>query len=395
MALIKVNSRGSNVRNLGRRNIFENGAMQIDQRGTRWSAVSGSTPGTGFMTNGVSAVHGWGCPQTDASTNYPRATDRIGFATSQNDGSISVEQAVDAPSGTGLVYSHKLTVTGTDTSLAAGQRQSITFGMEAHKMTPFFWHTSDAKSLYVQFWVKSAVTGTYSLTLRTNTAGMSYTAPYTISAANTWEKKTLTIPGPTSLLGGSVGSRNALFYYFIFALGMGSSFDTGADETWTAVSNGQGRSSHVNIMATSSATWQITGFQMEMHEHTDFEHRSFEEDLADCQRYFYDSRGQADTFGPSTVSYEGQALMWCDHAGSSTNRYAANWTFPVQMRARPTVYLSSAIDGASNNTSAYNGGSNGSVSQIYGVSANGVSGYFQGSNTGDFQRAYITATAEI
>ena len=141
-----------------------------------------------------------------------------------------------------MSYSQKVTVTTADTSLASDNRLCPTQGTEGYDWNRLEWGTATAKTVAVQFWVKSSVIGTYGFSIRTGSGGMSYTQPYTISSANTWEKKTFTIAGPTSILGGSVSATNGTAWYLIFGLGFGSGFDTGADTTWTAVGNGQGRS---------------------------------------------------------------------------------------------------------------------------------------------------------
>ena len=244
----------------GGKNLIINGGMQVDQRNTLGSPNTG-----GFI----------------------RSVDGNWFCAEGTDGAVTYEQIADAPAASGLVYSQKVTVTTADSVLASNQRLCPTQGVEGYDWNRLKWGTSEAKPATVQFWVKSSVTGTYGFSLRTGVNGMSYTQPYTISSANTWEYKTFTVAGPTSILGGSVSATNGTAWYLIFGLGFGAGFDTGVDNTWAAVSNGQGRAAHTNLMATNGATWQLTGFQIEVGSvATDFEHRSYGEELALCQRYF-------------------------------------------------------------------------------------------------------------
>jgi hypothetical protein len=299
-----INSVTPNTDTVRGRNLIINGAMEIDQRGTLGSA------------------------NTSASTSFVRSVDGNWFCVEVTDGQCSYEQVLDAPAGTGLRYSQKVTVTTADTSLSASQRFVPTHGIEGYNWNRLMWHTAEGKDVAVQFWVKSSVTGTYGFTIRTGGAGFSYCQPYTISQANTWEKKTFTIPAPTSLPSGSVSTTNGTAYYFIFGLGIGSDFDVGADEAWTVVSNGQGRTSHTNLMATNGATWQLTGFQVEQGTvHTSFEHRIYAEELALCQRYFYRFGGGAGATG--TVF--GNAI------GQSTTAAAGVVVAPVEFRGSPSA----------------------------------------------------------
>jgi hypothetical protein len=189
------------------------------------------------------------------------------------------------------------------------------------------WGTSDAKTVTLSFWVKSSVAGTYSFSIRTPNAGVSYTAPYTINVTNTWEYKTITIPGPTIGTWDIGDSEN--FGYLIWSLGIGSDFDTGANNTWTSVTNGQGRTSHVSLLSTLNATWQITGIQLEVGSTaTPFEHRPFGTELALCQRYYIQYNGDT-----GTVSGLG------GYAESSTTaRFVVS--LPVPMRTSPSVTFS-------------------------------------------------------
>ena len=280
----------------GRKNLIINGGMQVDQRNTLGSPNTG-----GFI----------------------RSVDGNWFCAEGTDGAATYEQIADAPAASGLVYSQKVTVTTADSALASNQRLCNNQGVEGYDWNRLKWGTSEAKPATVQFWVKSSVTGTYGFSLRTGIGGMSYTQPYTISSANTWEYKTFTVAGPTSILGGSVSATNGTAWYLIFGLGFGAGFDTGVDNTWAAVGNGQGRAAHTNLMATNGATWQLTGFQIEVGSvATDFEHRSYGEELALCSRYYTN-------WGPNASDRICSFQYRNDYLG-----YQAQ--FPVEMRAAPT-----------------------------------------------------------
>ena len=292
----------------GRKNLIINGGMQIDQRNTLGSPNTG-----GFI----------------------RSVDGNWFCAEATDGAATYEQIADAPAASGLVYSQKVTVTTADSALASNQRLCNNQGVEGYDWNRLKWGTSEAKPATVQFWVKSSVTGTYGFSLRTGVNGMSYTQPYTISSANTWEYKTFTVAGPTSILGGTVSATNGTAWYLIFGLGFGAGFDTGVDNTWAAVGNGQGRAAHTNLTATNGATWQLTGFQIEVGSvATDFEHLSYGEDLALCQRYYQIFEGAT-----------GEA--------SGSTSVELSYQYTTQMRAGPTASASSALKVEKHNVTQY------------------------------------------
>ena len=359
LSKIQLPTLGTNLSNL-----IVNGNFEVDQRGSL------------------------GTPVTSASTNYPRSVDGNWMCVEQTDGQISVGKVADAPSGTGLKSSFKVTVTSADTSLAAAQRMAPTHSIEASTWQHLEWHTANAKSIAVQFQVKCSVAGTYGFTFRTSGSGMSYTHPYTISSANTWEKKTFTIPGPTSLLGGSVGSGNNLFYYIIFGLGLGTDFDTGANDAWTAVGNGQGRSSHTNLMATNNATWQLTGFQIEEgNSHSEFQHETFNENLMRCQRYYQNSFEHGNAPGTSTDSDDSQLTT------SWTDGNAPFPPFPTTMRAKPTITFRARNQTA---TGSVNNGGSSRTASASGISNKGVSYISVTSGTGGQYNAFTyECSAEI
>jgi len=279
------------------RNFIHNGNFIVDQRNTS------STP----ITSG----------------SYSFGADRFGLAHSSN-GAFSLQRVADAPSG--FKYSNRVTVTTADSSLSASQRMTFNYAGEMLDFQRLNWGTANAKAVTLSFWIKSSVTGTYSFTIRTANAGTSYTAAYTINNANTWEQKIITIPGPT--IGTWTGADNSEFAYFVWSLGIGSDFETGTTGSWTSVSNGQGRTSHVSLLSTLNATWQITGVQLEEGSvATPFEHRPYATELALCQRYL-----------PGYVysSASGSEMIGWARGGSSSTIGSTQIVFPVTARVPPT-----------------------------------------------------------
>ena len=232
----------------GRRNIIINGAMQVAQRGT-------SSTSNGFLL------------------------DRFNIQ-NVSDGAFSATQDSSAP--TGFENSLKIEVTTADTSLSATQNLRCEYRVEGKDMFYLEWGTSNAKTITLSFYVKSSLTGTFSGAINNSDFNRAYPFTYTISSANTWEYKTVKIDGDTT---GTWLVTNGIGMNICWSLGAGSS-RVGTADAWAAV-NVQGVSGQVELIGTVNATWQLTGIQLEVGEQaTPFEHRSYGEELALCQRYF-------------------------------------------------------------------------------------------------------------
>lgn len=286
--------------NLGRRNLFINGEMQIAQRGT--SATT---------TGGYHNIDRW---------NYQHGTDG-GFS-----GSIST----DVPAGTGFRKSLLWTVTSADSSLASTQFAYIRQVVEGQNCAHLKLGTSDAKTITLSFYVKSSVTGTFSGAMCNDDFNRSYPYTYTINSANTWEKKSVTIPCDTS---GTWKTDNDRGFFMTWALGSGSNF-LGTAGQWNAAGN-IAATGTTNLMATNGATFYLTGCQVEVGDSaSDFEHRSFAEELALCQRYFYKfiNTGLSDQYNFYSPYSPAQVT-----AGLPNSSAICPMTFPVTMRAAPTV----------------------------------------------------------
>ena len=273
----------------GRRNIIINGAMQVAQRGT-------SSTSNGFLL------------------------DRFNIQ-NVSDGAFSATQDSSAP--TGFENSLKIEVTTADTSLSATQNLRCEYRVEGKDMFYLDWGTSNAKTITLSFYVKSSLTGTFSGAINNSDFNRAYPFTYTISSANTWEYKTVKIDGDTT---GTWLVTNGIGMNICWSLGAGSS-RVGTADAWAAV-NVQGVSGQVELIGTVNATWQLTGVQLELGEQaTPFEHRSFGEELALCQRYLY-YIVQGGSTGDNMV-----------HIGRGNSNSSVRFivTSAVPLRASPTV----------------------------------------------------------
>jgi hypothetical protein len=252
---------------LGFRNRIINGAMVIDQR----NAGASVTP-----TNLSYNLDRYSCLLTQASK----------FTVQQNAG------AVTPPVG----FSKYLGATSSSAySIVAGDRFGIYQNIEGFNGADLAWGTANAKSITISFQVYSSLTGTFSGNLRTGSGtDYSYVFTYSIPVANTWTSISVTIAGPTV---GTWASDNSTFVSVNFSLGVGSTYSTTAG-SWTA-GNFWGNSSAVSVVGTSSATFYITGVQLEKGSTaTAFDYRPYGTELALCQRYLPAFTAISGTVGP-------------------------------------------------------------------------------------------------
>jgi hypothetical protein len=246
-------------------------------------------------------------------------------------GSMTSQQSSTAPAG--FVNSLLLTVTSAGTATAS-QLCRIQQRIEGLNVSDLSWGSASAQTITISFWVRSSLTGTYCVNIRNNAVDRSYVATYTISAANTWEQKSVTIAGDTS---GTWLTTNGVGMFISWDLGSGSSANTTAG-SWVA-GNKENTSAQANWIGTASATFYITGVQLERGSTaTSFEWLPFGTELALCQRYYEKSfdYGTAPANGPNTTTL---ATPYGIFSGYSTNASpgGGNVFYKVTKRAIPTV----------------------------------------------------------
>jgi hypothetical protein len=273
------------------RNRIINGAMEIDQRNAGASVT--------LDGSGVYPVDRWRCDEA-------------------SDGAATGQQVSDAPAG--FVDSLRITTTSADASLTTNQYLGINQFIEGFNTADFNWGSANAKTITLSFWVKSSLTGTFAGCIDNNAGDRSYVFNYTISAANTWEYKTITIAGDTS---GTWDTGNARGLGLRFGLGTGPSYEgtVGVWQTGFKLSS----SGAVSIIGTLNATWQITGVQLEVGSFAStFERRPHGLELQLCQRYYY-----------RLVSSFSEPV--CTAAAYNSTISFGVVTFPVTMRTAPDI----------------------------------------------------------
>ena len=274
MALIKLNTRSipDNAvtpakvsQNLGRRNMIINGAMQVSQRAT---SVTGITSGNNWTA------------------------DRFAFNTGTNGGTYTLSTTTTVPSGEGFEKSLKIDCTTAGNYSTAGTSTMLRCSpFEIQDCARLAYGTSGAKKLTVSFWTRASYIGTFTALLVTHdSAQRNIIKTFTIASANTWQKVVLTYDGDTGST--FTGADNALGLSLDIWMGGGSSYTGGSqtDGVWrarsthnTSVLQGNG-----TLFGTSTShDFYITGVQIEVGDTaTDFEHRSYGEELTACQRYY-------------------------------------------------------------------------------------------------------------
>jgi hypothetical protein len=293
----------------GFKNRIINGDMRIDQR----NAGASVTP-AGSGTYSVDRF----------SVNFTQASK---YSVQQNAGSLS---AANMPLG----FTNYLGITSlAATSAGASDFFFINQSVEGFNTADLNWGSANAQTATLSFWVRSSLTGTFGGALRNSAANRSYIFSYTVSSANTWEQKTVTIAGDTT---GTWLTNSSTGIQLSFSLGVGSTFSGaagGLTGAW-AGANYVSPTGATSVVGTSGATFYITGVQLEKGSTaTAFDYRDYGRELSMCQRYYHrqiNYRGQAAPFNSESTGGKGT---------SSTGPivFRVSRPHPVQMRATPSV----------------------------------------------------------
>jgi hypothetical protein len=319
------------------KNRIINGAMVIDQR----NAGASVTPTVLFNTY---TLDRWG-------TSYSQASK---FSVQQNAGSVT------PPTG----FTKYLGVTSLSAySVASGEAFAVYQNVEGFNLADLGWGTASAKTVTLSFWVRSSLTGTFGGSLRNSAADRSYPYSYTISVADTWEQKSITITGDTS---GTWLTDNGAGVQVSFSIGVGTT-RSGTAGAW-AGANYLSATGATSVVGTNGATFYITGVQLEVGtQATSFEYRQYGTELSLCQRYFTKLGG--------TTSNEGIA------AGNLQDVASSGWfcvNYPTTMRAAPTAAYSSL---RATNNADYNLAVSSIRGQVNGIDSSNIGFNFSSSGT--------------
>lgn len=302
MPLSKIQTTSNQViPNLGRRNLIINGAMEVAQRGT--SAT----------TTGIQTVDRFSINQT----NFDQLV-----STKTQDTNVPV----------GFSKSFKLATTTAETALATDEYGNMSYIIEGQDLQRLAYGTSSAKSFTLSFYVKSNLTGNFSVTAYKATGSTKQQdRRYTINTADTWERKTLTFVGDTAQ---SIVNSNAAGMYLYWHTAFGATFGTdtyNASAGWSGYTNaGWGAGQDNNTLYNSTSNYiQFTGIQMEVGSiATEFEHRTFADELLLCKRYF-------EVYSPTEAD---EGSVGAVRTRTSFNHYQALVNFH-EKRAKPTCTI--------------------------------------------------------
>jgi hypothetical protein len=309
MALTKVTTgtiADDSIQSLKNRNLVINGAMQVAQRATQVTGVT--------------------------TTSY-KTCDRW-LAALNSLGTWTFDQSADAPNG--FSNSLKTTCTTANASPAAGAYCLLIYYIEAQNLQHLAFGTADAKSMTVSFWVKSNKTGSASFVIRQNdNSDKMISKSYTINSANTWEYKTISIPADTA---GVINNDNGIGFQLDWWLNSGTEYSSGSlQSTWSTFDNTNRNASNLGVGGSVSDYFAITGVQLEVGDvATPFEHESYGETLAKCQRYFTLLEG-----GTGSSAHIASGIMGLYN---TTTQVLARYFFTVEMRAQPSMSYSALSD---------------------------------------------------
>jgi hypothetical protein len=337
------------------KNRIINGAMVIDQRNAGASVTA---------NNEI-----YGADRFKVSTGYTSKA--------------TIQQSTTAPTG----FNNSILLTSSAaTSTASGDYMTLLQIIEGFNVADLGWGTANAKPITISFWVRSSLTGTFGGSISNAGNSRSYVYTYTISAANTWEQKTVTIAGDTS---GTWLTTNGVGFIVRFSIAMGSTYSTSSTNTWLA-GDYEGATGQTQILNTNAATWYVTGVQLEVGSTaTPFERRMYSTELELCQRYCYAYRNYA-----NATEYISGGFATGVNSGT-TFLY-----FPVTPRIPPTgitssgsYYFNNAGPGGGNVSSiSYATSSFVSLSLNFVIAVSnmtaGYAGWFQGQNN----TAYLYTT---
>ena len=344
-----------------------NGDMQIAQRGTSATALG----------NGDTGYH---------------TVDRFKF---REDGTPTYEftmsQSTDTPTGQGFSQSLKLDCTTAQSSLAGADSLTFRHIVEAQNLQMLKYGTSSAETLTLSFWVKTNKTGTYTLWVFQSDGSRNISKEYTVSSANTWEKKVINIDADT---GGTINNDNGIGLTFGWYLGAGTDHTSGTlQTTWgSLVLANRVSSSQVNLADSTSNDWYITGVQLEVgtfdvNSIPPFQFEDVGTSLARCQRYYQKSYDLEDEVGNTSES-DGYNVYQIDDGALQRDGVR----FMTRMRSNPSVTIYNPSTGATASART-NAGNNYSASTY----SKGQCGFFVDytPSSGQFVFFHYTADSEL
>ena len=303
---ITLDGQFNSASTFGFRNRIINGAMVIDQR----NAGASVTP----TADGYYSCDRW-------AVGVPQASK---FTIQQNAGSVT------PPVG----FKNYLGITSTSAySIVTGDAFRVQQIIEGFNVADLGWGTASAATVILSFWVRSSLTGTFGGSLMNGSANRAYPFSYTISAANTWEQKTITIAGDTS---GTWATNNTAGVWLSFGFGVGSTY-SGTTGSWSA-NTYLSATGATSVVGTNGATFYITGVQLEKGSTaTSFDYRPYGTELALCQRYYEKATFDVRTDARQSGNYATPLTVVEKRTTSYTPAYTAAASASNNISGTPSV----------------------------------------------------------
>tara|TARA_R100000458_G_C8253949_1_gene230347 strand:+ start:1 stop:1182 length:1182 start_codon:yes stop_codon:yes gene_type:complete len=363
----KLTSIGGNQ--LSGRNVIINGGMLVAQRGT------------------------------SSTDTQMKTVDRIQFVKSNTDQLAWTQKQVDDyPDG--FSKSYEIDVTTAETALAADELCYIRYKVEAQDLRPFYKASGAGRNFTLSFWVKAKQTGTYQVSIHKEDNGVRFiTATYTISVADTWERKSITFTGDTGTTG--INADAGQGFDITWKLAVGTDYTSGgAQTTWGSFSNAVFGGGHAVDFTSSTANYyRITGIQLEVGDiATEFEQKTFAEELQRCLRYYEHSYPYGNYAGNTSHdgSYQcGSSQVTCTNTTGRT--MGSRLTYRVNKRNKPTATIWD-FGGNSGKLFRHSYGSSGSNNQSADAgnwSDTGFNMYSEGSSSATGWMCHWVADAEL
>ena len=305
--------------NLSNRNVIVNGAMEVSQR-----SVSSSSADFASVDRMKMSVTG---------------TDQLAFLQ---------KQTSDAPDGFSKCF--EFDVTTAESALDPEELVYIRYAVESQTLIPFFNADGTGKDFILSFYVKAYQAGTYQISIYKEDSTRFITKTYTIASSATWQRVEIPITGDTSTSG--MTFDNTIGFQIAFQLAAGTNYTSGSAITSWGSWGGNpsfAAGQAVNVLSSTDNYFRITGIQLELdqgsNKATDYEFKTFAQELASCQRYFCKSYNYSVTAGTATFEGAIHGRNYDPNTGRSANPVFVY--FPSRMRENPTMTFF-AGDGQSN-----------------------------------------------
>jgi len=353
--------------------IIINSDMAVAQRGTSFTGVS-------------------------SGSNFP--VDRFEFYPTNLGAYTIIQEALTSGEAynNGFRTALRIDTTTADASPAATDYAILRTKFEGQDLQLFKKGTSNAEKFTLAFWVKSNKTTTGQVNLFDIDNNRLVSGTYTISSANTWEKKVINFPADTT---GAFDNNNALSLVVEFFLDGGSNFTGGTAPTaWEAQTNADRNANNFAIGSSTDNDFAMTGVQLEVGEYTSstlppFQHESFGDNLARCQRYFETTFEVGTAIGASTST--GIIRSGGNQGGRTSGRMGHGFTYPVPKRSAPTVvfYDNSGNSGALARLDQGSSTASNKNATLAGGSQKSFEVTSTGDSTADCLNYHFTADAEL